>query len=78
MGEQVAARLWGHSSVWRAPALQAGVREFEYLCLHGIEIKLFRFKRGKQSIPVETLRIVKQFLTVTCEASYICTLKTEH
>jgi len=27
---------------------------------------------------VETLRIVKQFLTVTCEASYICTLKTEH
>ena len=78
MGEQVAARLWGHSSVGRAPALQAGGREFESLCLHGIEIKLFRFKRGKQSIPVETPGIVKQFLTVTCFASYVCTLKTEH
>ena len=78
MGEQVAARLWGHSSVGRAPALQAGGREFESLCLHGIEIKLFRFKRGKQSIPVEIPRIAKQFLEVTCAASYICTLKTEH
>ena len=47
MGEQVAARLWGHSSVGRAPALQAGGREFESLCLHGIEIKLFRFKRPR-------------------------------
>ena len=45
MGEQVAARLWGHSSVGRAPALQAGGREFESLCLHGIETKLFRFKK---------------------------------
>ena len=78
MGEQVAARLWGHSSVGRAPALQAGGREFESLCLHGIEIKLFRFKRGKQSIPVEISGIAQQFLEVTCEASYICTLKTEH
>ena len=78
MGEQVAARLWGHSSVGRAPALQAGGREFESLCLHGIEIKLFRFKRGKQSIPVEIPGIAKRFLAVTCEASYICTLKTEH
>ena len=34
MGEQVAARLWGHSSVGRAPALQAGGREFESLSLH--------------------------------------------
>ena len=34
MGEQVAARLWGHSSVGRAPALQAGGREFESLRLH--------------------------------------------
>ena len=34
MGEQVAARLWGHSSVGRAPALQAGGREFESLYLH--------------------------------------------
>ena len=25
---------WGHSSVGRAPALQAGGREFESLCLH--------------------------------------------
>ena len=47
MGEQVAARLWGHSSVARAPALQAGGREFESLCLHGIEIKLFRFKKPR-------------------------------
>ena len=27
--------------------------------------------RGKQSIPVETPRIAKRFLTVTCEASYM-------
>ena len=47
MGEQVAARLWGHSSVGRAPALQAGGREFESLCLHGIEIELFRFKKPR-------------------------------
>ena len=47
MGEQVAARLWGHSSVGRAPALQAGGREFESLCLHGIEINLFRFKKPR-------------------------------
>ena len=47
MGEQVAARLWGHSSAGRAPALQAGGREFESLCLHGIEIKLFRFKKPR-------------------------------
>ena len=62
---------WGCSSVGRAPALQAGGREFESLCLHWIEIKLFRFKRGKQSIPVETPRIAKRFLAVTCEASYM-------
>ena len=30
---------WGHSSVGRAPALQAGGREFESLCLHWIESK---------------------------------------
>ena len=72
MGKQVAAGfLWGCSSVGRAPALQAGGREFESLCLHGIEIKLFRFKRGKQNIPVEIPRIAKRFLTVTCEASYM-------
>ena len=35
MGEQVAARMiWGCSSVGRAPALQAGGREFESLRLH--------------------------------------------
>ena len=34
MGEQVAARTWGLSSVGRAPALQAGGREFESLSLH--------------------------------------------
>ena len=35
MGEQVAARIkWGLSSVGRAPALQAGGREFESLRLH--------------------------------------------
>ena len=34
MGEQVAARTWGLSSVGRAPALQAGGREFESLILH--------------------------------------------
>ena len=44
MGEQVAARskkedpvrghLWGLSSAGRAPALQAGGREFESLSLH--------------------------------------------
>ena len=33
---------------------------------------------GKQSIPVEIPRIAKQFLAVTCFASYVCTLKTEH
>ena len=34
MGEQVAARIkWGLSSVGRAPALQAGGREFESLSL---------------------------------------------
>ena len=73
MGEQVAARLWGHSSVGRAPALQAGGREFESLCLHGIEIKLFRFKKNREwrSVPVEIPRIAKQFLAVTCEASYM-------
>ena len=49
MGEQVAARLWGHSSVGRAPALQAGGQEFESLCLHGIEIKLFRFKKTERA-----------------------------
>ena len=36
MGEQVAARLWGHSSVGRAPALQAGGQEFESPYLHWI------------------------------------------
>ena len=39
--------IWGCSSVGRAPALQAGGREFESLCLHGIEIKLFRFKKTR-------------------------------
>ncbi len=34
MGEQVAANLWGRSSVGRAPALQAGGQEFESLRLH--------------------------------------------
>ena len=34
MGEQVAAGSWGLSSVGRAPALQAGGREFESLSLH--------------------------------------------
>ena len=35
MGEQVDARfIWGCSSVGRAPALQAGGREFESLRLH--------------------------------------------
>ncbi len=34
MGEQVAAGFWGLSSVGRAPALQAGGREFESLSLH--------------------------------------------
>ena len=35
MGKQVAAGLkWGLSSVGRAPALQAGGREFESLYLH--------------------------------------------
>ena len=35
MGKQVAAGLkWGYSSVGRAPALQAGGREFESLYLH--------------------------------------------
>ena len=73
MGEQVAARLWGHSSVGRAPALQAGGREFESLCLHGIEIKLFRFKKNREwrSVPVEIPRIAQRFLEVTCEASYM-------
>ena len=27
-------RIWGHSSVGRAPALQAGCQEFESPCLH--------------------------------------------
>ena len=72
MGEQVAARLWGHSSVGRAPALQAGGREFESLCLHGIEINLFRFKKPRvRSVSVEIPRIAKRFLAVTCEASYM-------
>ena len=35
MGEQVAARLWGCSSVGRAPALQAGGQGFESPHLHG-------------------------------------------
>ena len=34
MGEQVGARLWGCSSVGRAPALQAGGQEFESPRLH--------------------------------------------
>ena len=35
MGKQVVAGLkWGLSSVGRAPALQAGGREFESLSLH--------------------------------------------
>ena len=34
MGEQVAAGLWGYSSVGRAPALQAGGQGFESLYLH--------------------------------------------
>ena len=34
MGEQVAAGLWGCSSVGRAPALQAGGQGFESLHLH--------------------------------------------
>ena len=46
MGEQVAARLWGHSSVGRAPALQAGGREFESLSLHS---KRFRMRDGMQT-----------------------------
>ena len=73
MGEQVAAGLWGHSSVGRAPALQAGGREFESLCLHGIETKLFRFKKNREwrSVPVEIPRIAQRFLVVTCEASYM-------
>ena len=38
MGEQVAALIWGCSSVGRAPALQAGGHEFESHHLHeGIE-----------------------------------------
>ena len=69
MGEQVAARLWGHSSVGRAPALQAGGREFESLCLHGIEIKLFRFKKteNREAISRNNLR-----------SKLYGTLKTEH
>ena len=34
MGEQVAALIWGCSSVGRAPALQAGGHEFESHHLH--------------------------------------------
>ena len=34
MGEQVAAKIWGCSSVGRAPALQAGGHEFESHHLH--------------------------------------------
>ena len=34
MEEQVAAGLWGYSSVGRAPALQAGGQGFESLYLH--------------------------------------------
>ena len=34
MGEQVAAGIWGISSVGRAPALQAGGHEFESHILH--------------------------------------------
>ena len=30
--------LWGHSSVGRAPALQAGGREFEPHCLHQLKM----------------------------------------
>ena len=44
MGEQVDARfIWGCSSVGRAPALQAGGREFESLHLHS---KAFAFEDG--------------------------------
>ena len=84
MGEQVAAGIPSkikqnaYSSVGRAPALQAGGREFESLCLHGIEIKLFRFKRGKQSIPVEIPRIAKRFLDSNLRSKLYGTLKTEH
>ena len=38
MGEQVAARTWGLSSVGRAPALQAGGRGFESLWIHHFNI----------------------------------------
>ena len=30
--------IWGHSSVGRAPALQAGCQEFESPCLHGFPL----------------------------------------
>ena len=44
MGEQVAAgSLWGCSSVGRAPALQAGGREFESLHLQA--------ESGRRKIP---------------------------
>ena len=42
MGKQVAAGLkWGYSSVGRAPALQAGGREFESLYLHLVKYLYF-------------------------------------
>ena len=80
MGEQVAARLWGHSSVGRAPALQAGGREFESLCLHGIEIKLFRFKKNREwrSVPVEIPRNRAAISRSNLRSKLYGTLKTEH
>ncbi len=53
MGEQVVARIWGRSSVGRAPALQAGGREFESLRLH------FRAKSVREA-GLRTLEVNKE------------------
>ena len=55
MGEQVGAGLWGYSSVGRAPALQAGGREFESLSLqlqidHLHEFKIVKKKENLNKI----------------------------
>ena len=42
-------KKWGHSSVGRAPALQAGGQEFESPCLHHISNITSHLKRVIQS-----------------------------
>ena len=62
--------FWGYSSVGRAPALQAGGRGFESLCLHG-------GKKESERGGIQEIGDGSDERKQT-EMSQICTLKTEY